>query len=230
MGVVQDLINAGYGGYAGWGDAEAAADFNAGHGDGKKTNPGGGSGRSSVPAFSFDYEGEAKKAYGELGTYYGRLLNESQGDVKLALARLVEDYNRGLRIKTEDKTRGEAQANTAEVLGRQRVQNNAIARGLYSQSQFVPNPQPDQGFGVADQMLGQTLQPINQRRTDLLTSFSRYKEGADVAKARKEIDIPEKQKRYEANLEQQRRKESAAMANDRGQRAYQDYLAKLNQF
>jgi hypothetical protein len=79
-------------------------------------------------------------------------------------------------------------------------------------------------------MLGQTLQPINQRRTDLLTSFSRYKEGADVAKARKEIDIPEKQKRYEANLEQQRRKESAAMANDRGQRAYQDYLAKLNQF
>jgi hypothetical protein len=134
MGVVQDLINSGYGGYAGWGDAEAAADFNAGHGDGKLTNAGGGGGgRPSVPAFSFDYAGEAQKAYGELGTYYGRLLTESQGDVKLALARMVEDYNRGLRIKTEDKTRGEAQANTAETIGSDKeCRDNAIARGLYS--------------------------------------------------------------------------------------------------
>jgi hypothetical protein len=229
MGVVQDLINAGYGGYTGWGDAEAAADFNAGHGEGKRTQSGGG-GRSSVPAFSFDYAAEAQKAYGDLGTYYDRLLKESKGDLNLALSRMVEDYNRGLRIKTEDKSRGEQQANIAETQGRQRVQNNAIARGIYTKSQFVPNPNPDEGFGVADTMLQNTLQPINQQRTNLLTSFNRYKEGADVAKSRQEIDLPEKQRRYEANLEQQRRKESASLANERGQQAYQKYLAQNNQF
>lgn len=34
------LISQGYGGYAGWGDAEADADFAAGHGEGKRTSGG----------------------------------------------------------------------------------------------------------------------------------------------------------------------------------------------
>ncbi len=42
----QDLINKGYGGYAGWGDAEANADFAATGGGGKETSGGGGGGSS----------------------------------------------------------------------------------------------------------------------------------------------------------------------------------------
>lgn len=40
---VQELINAGYGGYAGWGEAEATANYNATGGAGKQTSGGGSS-------------------------------------------------------------------------------------------------------------------------------------------------------------------------------------------
>ena len=39
MGYTQDLVNQGYGGYAGWGDTEAYYDFRATGGSGKKTSP-----------------------------------------------------------------------------------------------------------------------------------------------------------------------------------------------
>ena len=39
MGYAQDLVNQGYGGYQGWGDAEAKADYSATGGAGKKTSP-----------------------------------------------------------------------------------------------------------------------------------------------------------------------------------------------
>ncbi len=48
MGYAQDLVNQGYGGYAGWGDPEARADFAATGGSGKKTSP------SSSPQTSSD--------------------------------------------------------------------------------------------------------------------------------------------------------------------------------
>lgn len=44
MGYAQDLVNQGYGGYQGWGDAEARADFSATGGGGKKTGISAGSG------------------------------------------------------------------------------------------------------------------------------------------------------------------------------------------
>lgn len=42
MGAASDLVSKGYGGYAGWGDAEAQADFKATGGSGKWTGGGGG--------------------------------------------------------------------------------------------------------------------------------------------------------------------------------------------
>lgn len=41
-------------------------------------------------------------ALNELAPYYQRLLDESNGDIELAKQRLQEDYDRGVRIKTED--------------------------------------------------------------------------------------------------------------------------------
>lgn len=63
MGIVQDLISKGYGGYAGWGEAEAQADYNATGGQGKYTagNSGGASSSSSPSVASYDPIAEAQK-------------------------------------------------------------------------------------------------------------------------------------------------------------------------
>lgn len=45
------------------------------------------------------------KAYEELAPYYTRLLEESGGDAEKAKKRLQEDYERGVRLKTDDVAR-----------------------------------------------------------------------------------------------------------------------------
>lgn len=159
--------------------------------------------------FNFDYAGEATKAYGELGAYYDRIIKESQGDVNKALARLVEDYNRGIRFKKED-----AQTTTQNVT--RSVQDNALARGIYQKSAFDPSG----GYGIADATLAQQTEPIN-------TALSRYQETAGVDLNRQQTDLPEQEKRKEYDLEQQRRKESADITNSRASQAYQKYQSQL---
>lgn len=223
-------------GYQGWDPTAAMADYRATGGAGK-----GGSGvamgSGGVPTFSFDYEAEARKAYGELGAYYNRLLEESRGDLTKVLARLVEDYDRGLRIRKEDLTFGQetydlaqSEAERQAKLSRDRLKSSALARGFYQKSAFDPNG----GYGIPDTELrefeeGFDYQTQSRRRLRdrLFTGFNRYKEEADIARKRKEVDLPEDQRRYEHNLEQQRRVEAANMASTRGQRAYQDYLTKF---
>jgi hypothetical protein len=167
----------------------------------KKSSP-------SVPSFSFDYKKAAEEAYGELGTYYLRILSETKGDMNKALARLTEDYDRGLRIRTEDKNM--AIENTTD-----NVRDNALARGIYQNSVY----DPDSGKGLADQNLKENVDPINR-------TFDRWKEEADIEVGRKRTDLPEEQKRREFDLEQERRMKAADLAETRGARAYQDYQAK----
>lgn len=161
-----------------------------------------------VPIFNFDYKKSAEEAYGELGTYYLRLLSESKGDLNKVLARLTEDYDRGLRIKTEDKALGIES-------GTRNVRDNALARGIYQKSVY----DPEGGMGVPDENLNRVVEPINQE-------FNRWKEDTDINVARQRFDLPEQQKRDEHNLEQERRLKSAEMAEQRGARAYQDFQAK----
>lgn len=166
------------------------------------------------PAFNFDYAGEATKAYGELGAYYDRILKESQGDLNKALARLVEDYNRGIRFKQEDTTQQTQQAE-------KNIVNNALSRGLYQQSAFTPQSTDlAKGFGIPSQNVVEARQRINQ-------GFNRYKEQADVNLARQQQDLPEQQQRKEFALEQERRQRAGELANERGAQAYNKYQASL---
>lgn len=174
----------------------------------KRDNPNIGGFVGGVPTFSFDYKKAAEDAYGELGTYYLRLLSESKGDLNKALARLTQDYDRGLRIKTEDKALLSQRAN-------ENVRDNALARGIYQKSVY----DPEGGMGIPDENLRRQIEPIN-------TDFNRWKEETDIDVERKRVDLPEEQKRYEHNVEQERRLKSAEMAEQRGQRAYQDFQAK----
>jgi len=172
---------------------------------------GGGGGGTAAP-FNFDYVKAATDAYGELGVYYDRILNESKGDLNLALSRLVEDYDKGVRIQTEDTT-------TANQATTQSNQANALARGLYQKSLFDPfNKTPDTaGMGLAD--MNNPNNPYGQTIDQRNLSLARYKDTAGTSLSRSNIDLPEKQRRYAADLEQQRRTESATMADTRGSRA-----------
>lgn len=179
-------------------------------------------GGRSIPSFNFDYEAEARNAYGELGPYYLRLLTESQGDTNKILSRLVEDYDRGLRIKREDRATTETALVESERRARRNVVDNALTRGLYTKSAFAP----EQGFGIADTNLIDALYPIQTRRQLADTALKRYEEQADITKTRTTEDTREKQKRYEFDLEQRKRKEAAELANTRGSRAYQKYISE----
>lgn len=233
-----NLIRQVYPGYAGWGTAEMLADFNATGGAGKGNGASLNMGPGGVPQFSFDYEGAARQAYGELGTYYDRLLRESQGDLNKALARLTQDYERGLRIKREDTTFAEQGMNLADQdamrrqqLAEQRVRESALARGLYQKSAY----DPASGMGIPDTERANVMGPYfyaeqqrQRQRQQLRTGLKRYEESAGIEVGRQREDLPEKQKRYEHELEQQRRRESAGMAESRGARAYQNYLSRFS--
>jgi hypothetical protein len=202
-----ELINMGFVGYRGWSDPEAGMDFRAKNGDPKKgVEMAAG---KSVPSFNFNYEEELKKAYGELGVYYDRILSESKGDVTKALSRLVDDYERGLRFSKEDTAQNLALAD-------KRVQADALARGLYQESNFAPGG----GMGIPDTNKQLAEQPI-------LESQARGEELDLLQKTRRTEDINLEQQRYKQNLEQQRRKEAADLVNTRETRAYNRFASSL---
>lgn len=112
----QQLINMGYGGYAGWGDAEANANFLATGGSGKETSgggSGGGSGTDSVlqnainsvtgmlPSnlkpyeeanpFFFDEKLAKEASTAEYSPYYSELLSDYVSTVERTKSRSTED-------------------------------------------------------------------------------------------------------------------------------------------
>ena len=82
--------------------------------DGEEPGSGGGGGdsgggtsyqeyqRPEVPAFEFNWDQAEKDALTELTPYYERLLEEANGDMDLAKARLLEDYETGNRYREEN--------------------------------------------------------------------------------------------------------------------------------
>lgn len=175
-------------------------------GYGGESGPGG-SGGVPMPDFNFDFAAEAEKAYGELGTYYDRILKESEGDMNKVLSRMATDYETGTRRRKEDFVQAEQNIN-------RNVTDNALSRGIYQRSAYGPG-----GYGVADTMRTEAQAP-------LLSSFSRANEDADTAIARSRTDIPEQQKRFAFDQEQNRRKEASNLSSERGSRAFADYSRK----
>lgn len=105
---VSELIAMGYGGYAGWGDTEANADFNATGGRGKETNTGS-SGSSFNPISITDFVKLEQDAYAKLQPYYLQLAKEAKGDYTRAVSILEEDYNKGTREAKADFARKKQQ-------------------------------------------------------------------------------------------------------------------------
>lgn len=170
-------------------------------------------------SFSFDFAEEAKKAYGELGTYYDRILKESRGDMNRALARLQEDYDTGVRIRKEDYGIQQEQIDREQEQNKRIVQGNALARGIYQKSLQDPTG----GFGIADENMKLVQEGAERQRQSLGRTLLRATEAADLARKRTTEDVQTGQERSEFDLEQQRRKEAGELANVRGQRSFSDW-------
>lgn len=113
MGYIQDLVNAGYGGYQGWNDEAAArADFQATGGRGKETSTGTSSGgAAAAPISADDFSKLEESAFQMSKPYYLQLATESRGDFSRALQIMEEDYTRGVRQAKEDNARKVFQEN-----------------------------------------------------------------------------------------------------------------------
>lgn len=103
----QELVSIGFGGYQGWGDAEADADFRATGGAGKITGGGGRSSSSSGfnPISVQDFQKLEEQSFEMLKPYYIKIAQEARGDFNRAISRLDEDYKTGVRVANEDYTR-----------------------------------------------------------------------------------------------------------------------------
>jgi len=191
-------------------------------------------------AFSFDLEAEIEKAYEELGEYYNEILEESKGDMNLALSRLAEDYETGKRFRRQDFTLSQEAIDIAQEdysqdaqRARRNLRDIQLARGITRQSAF--EPVKDQGgLGIADverqrleKGIGLGEQRLDLRRRGLETNLEQSEELARLEKQRLETDIPEKQKRYERDISRARKLEAGDIATQRYQRAFQRFQTEL---
>lgn len=101
----QSLVAQGYGGYQGWGDVEADADFRATGGAGKLTNRGGGSSGGDggfQPLSAPDLAKLRDQVYTTISPYYEELAKQAKGDFNLAVKQMRTDYAQGVRQQKED--------------------------------------------------------------------------------------------------------------------------------
>lgn len=182
--IVDQLIAAGFEGYRGWQDTEAAADFNATGGAGKQGG-GGSSSSASLPAFSFDQAAAEKQAMEELRPYYEKLLKIYNGDINLAKKRMEEDYARGLRYKSDSTKTGlgdiadtKAERDRKFKLALGDLDQEMNARGLTNSGIKTT----EIGKATADENYQKTL--LDKQARDLATSEKQYIEGANVDKTR----------------------------------------------
>lgn len=202
--------------YTAWDEASAAADAQS-KGIQTQSYSGGG--------FNFDFAGEAEKAYGELGTYYDRLLKENDFDVNKALSRLSYDYDTNTRQARQDYFIQEKQMKTAQEQQNKALITEGLRRGITRGSAYDTQGKDMLGiFGAKKKQLGE-LQAMDTQQ--LSTSLDRYLKGAELSKQRSTEDINTQAERYKSELERNRRKEAGELANLRGQTAFQNYSSSL---
>lgn len=151
----QSLISQGYGGYAGWGDAEADADFKATGGSGKKTSGStGGSGSASIPQFddsafklAFEMQKQAVEpvvsALGAQKSVIPQTFATTQKNLEDTSLSVTQRYDNLLASLTAQK------------------QSDVASVGLNTSREFGKRGVP-LSSGVYDQALEEKTQPINQ--------------------------------------------------------------------
>lgn len=181
---IEELVNGGYPGYAGWGVAEANADFNATGGAGKTGGSSGGSSGVNIPSFSWTPEQQKAaetKALAELTPYYEKVLAMYGGDVALAKQRIDQDYERGLRVQTAN-TEWQKEGIDQTVQERQRkfkIALTDIDQQMNQRGVFTSGIRDtERKRATADEAYQQNL--LARESTALDTGLKQYTEGANT--------------------------------------------------
>lgn len=148
MSVVDDLIAAGYTGYAGWSPTEAAADYKATGGAGKTGGGGGGGGGGYSPVSAPDLANLQSQVYNVVNPYYQQLAIQAKGDFNTAVQMMQTDYQQGVKQAKETLAltnkygQGDLQ-NTLSQLGltfNNENQNNTDALNKRGMAVYQNNP------------------------------------------------------------------------------------------
>jgi hypothetical protein len=145
---VADLVSSGYGGYAGWGDAEADADFRATGGAGKKTVQSSSNSNSTVNANAINTEN-------------ARILKESSTAAidtlksgQVPLEQRYQDLIGNIRTTGEQEVK-RADVTSAQELARRGVSTQSTYAGEYQQEKRVPVQTAFQSQEAAAQLSAQ---------------------------------------------------------------------------
>ena len=161
MGAVQDLISKGYGGYAGWGEAEAQQDFQKTGGSGKFTGAqsSGGSGSSSGSGDFNSWLQQSQKAQNDviapaIATYQSQIptiQKNTQTLVGQKQAELQPLQDRYKALLDQIKGTGQTSVNkqtvvTANELGKRGIEGSSTLAGQEIASATLPIEQQTQAL------------------------------------------------------------------------------------
>src|SRR3990167_504922 len=236
MGFVSDIITKGYGGYAGWGDAEAQADFNATKGQGKYTGGGGGGGGSSQPASNpvddlikqsieayqkqlDDYAAKTKEFDESNPFVFDDVLSSKRLEVADRLDpyynQTLEDYVRGVNVRRtrsledEKQVLSELTADVQDYTGKARsLLEDAIDK---SREGFADANTFFSGTRLRDE--GKLRQQAGESMTGIQKSATRRGEAASLATERglQDLSLEEQLKRRDIQREKYAKTETGAI-------------------
>jgi hypothetical protein len=214
----QELVNQGYGGYAGWGDAEAEANFNATGGAGKQTGGGSSGGGSSsvddilnnaissftaylpksvkpyeeVNPFFFDEVLARQAAEAEYAPYYDEMLSDYVTGVERTKSRSDSDFKRTLESLDAGK---EYYMGTQRRLLDRAVKN--VNEGYSGRGLFFA--------GAKDKDIGEMKTEYEAEKSNYMRNYEYQKSGAELAKQRLYEDVDLDQSKFTRDTERERK-------------------------
>ena len=196
---------------------------------GKHTSGGGG-----IPVFNFDYGQAEKEARAKLEPYYAQKLADAKGDVALAKKYIEEDYARGMRTATEDRTAQVAEdAQTAKEETQTSIEGLNKRGLLFGENTGVGPAAPYSQFA---QM--QELNPLQtkqqQRKQAIERAISRQEEVAGITRQRgiteQDIMYPRREQELLEEKENKVQTQYVPLAEERARARYDNtYQQSMNQ-
>jgi hypothetical protein len=226
MYTIDQLVNAGFYGYAGWDRESANQDYQAtgGSGKGSLTNPAALGGITSTGAdftgtnqFNFDWNQAEQDALNKLKPYYEQVLAEANYDINRAKQILEEDYQRGARYNAEDLATGMQNYSALEPREQNTLLTGLNKRGVLQST--IRNTE--------QQYLTDTQQ---QRREALQRAIDRKNELAGVERQRGISDVETKGTRYKRDVGEEEKQRALDLSNMQYNRDYSRFLAEANRF
>lgn len=189
------------------------------------------------PDGSTDYAGEIERAYDDLGAYYDELLKLADDDLNLALSRLQQDYETGVRFQRESAGISEEALDLARLdmagnidSAKRVLEKNLVSRGVLRGSPLTS----DTNMGIATQSQNRLQGDINllEDRQNLREQEFQLGQEQDTflrdqAFTRGKEDVTREDVRYRKQLAEERKQKATTLGSSRAARAFQRFESGL---